>query len=264
MSTPDFAARYGAWAVVAGASEGLGRAFSVALAARGLNVLLVARREEPLRALAEQLARDHGISAETLALDLSVPDATERLAAVTADREVGLVVANAASVPIGPFATVPPDSLDLAIAVNCRTTLHLARQYLPIMAGRGRGGMVIMSSLAGMQGTPMLSTYASTKAFGLVLAEGLWHEFAPSGVHVIGCAAGAISDPNLAAVKAKRAPGTLPPERIAEDTLAALGLGPRVVPGGTNRVAALLMGRLLPRRMAVRIMARNTADLRHG
>lgn len=259
MST-SFAERYGPWAVVAGASEGLGRAFSTELAARGLNVVLVARREEPLRTLAAELTSAHGVTVDVLALDLASDDAVSRIGAL--GHEVGLVVANAASVPIGPFATVDPEELDLAVAVNCRGTLGLARHFLPLMAERRRGGMVIMSSLAGVQGTPILSTYAATKAFGLVLAEGLWHEFGRSGVDVIASAAGAIADPNLAKVKTKRAPGTLSPERVARETLDALGRGPRVVPGGTNRFAAVLMGRLLPRRVAVRIMARNTADLK--
>jgi len=253
----SFAERYGPWAVVAGASEGLGRAFSMALAERGLNVILVARRDEPLRALAADLTGAYGVQVEVIVTDLAVPDPV-----LAIEHEVGLVVANAASVPIGPFVSASQEWLDQAVAVNSRATLHLARRFLPPMAERGRGGMVIMSSMAGVQGTPMLATYAATKAFGLVLAEGLWHEFGGSGVHVIASVAGAIADPNLAKVKTKRAPGTLSPERVAKESLDALGRGPRVVPGRTNKVASVLMGRLLPRRAAVRIMARNTADLR--
>lgn len=121
-----------------------------------------------------------------------------------------------------------------------------------------------MASMAGLQGTPMLATYAATKAFDLVLAEGLWHEYRPRGVHVVGSCAGAIADPNLAQVKQRRAVGTLPPEAVVRETLDALGGGPRVVPGSTNRVASVLMSRLLPRRVAVAIMARNTGDLRRA
>lgn len=262
-SDPDFHKRYGPWAVVAGASEGLGRAFATELARRGLNVLLVARREPALLETAAVLRGAHGVEVVALALDMAQSDAVERIAAAVGDREVGLVVANAAYVPIGRFADIDPADLDKAVAVNCRSTMRLARQFLPPMAARGRGGMVVMGSMAGMQGTPMLATYAATKAFGLVLAEGLWHEFAESGVYVVGSAAGAIADPNLARVKSRRAPGTLAPEAVVTQTLAALGRKPRVVPGLTNVVASLLMGRVLPRRSAVRIMARNTRDLRH-
>ena len=260
----DFTERYGPWAVVAGASEGLGRAFATELARRGINVILVARKEAMLLQTATQLREAHGVETVVLALDMGVPDAIERLADSVADREVGFVVANAAYVPIGKFGEVAPADLDQAIAVNCRSTLQLARHFLPPMAARGRGGMVVMASMAGLQGTPMLATYAATKAFDLVLAEGLWEEFGAHGVHVIGSAAGAIADPNLAKVKTKRAPGTLSPEAVVSETFAALGRGPRVVPGRTNKVASVLMSRLLPRRAAVRIMAKNTKDLRTG
>ena len=224
--------------------------------------MLVARRAAPLQVLADELRVEFGVDVITTALDLSSPLAVGSIVEVLGTREVGLVVANAAAVPIGIFDQVNPEDLDRALAVNCATTLHLARHFLPAMARRGRGGMVIMASMAGLQGTPMLTTYAATKAFGLVLAEGLWHEYRRSGVHVIGSCAGAIADPNLAQVKQKKAAGTLSPEAVVDATLAALGTGPRVVPGSTNRLASALMSRILPRRVAVGIMARNTSDLR--
>jgi len=263
-SVADFRERYGPWAVVAGASEGLGRAFSNELAKRGLNLLLVARKDAVLQQTAAELRAAHGVDVEVLAVDLGLVDSVERIAAATGEREVGFVVANAAFVPIGQFAGIEPADLDQAIAVNCRGTLQLARRFLPPMAARGRGGMVVMASMAGLQGTPMLATYAATKAFDLVLAEGLWQEFGAHGVDVIGSAAGAIADPNLARVKSKKAPGTMTPEAVVLETLAALGTGPRVVPGRTNKFASVLMSRLLPRRTAVRIMARTTKDLRAG
>ena len=257
-----FVDQYGQWAVVAGASEGLGAAFATELARRGLGLVLVARRAAPLETLAEQLRVQHRVDVVTHAADLGDADAVDRLVAVCGERQVGLVVANAATVPIGPFAAADPAQLAHAVAVNCAGTLRLARAFLPPMAGRGRGGMVVMASMAGLQGSPMLSTYAATKAFDLVLAEGLWHEFAHHGVHVVGCAAGAIDADKLGATKQRRAPGTLRPEAVVRDSLASLGRGPRVIPGALNRAAAVLMTRLLPRRTAVRVMARNTTDLR--
>ena len=263
-SDPDFRKRYGPWAVVAGASEGLGRAFATELARRGLNLMLVARKEAALQQTAGELREAHGVETAVLALDMGAPDAIDQIADAVGEREVGFIVANAAFVPIGQFSEIAPADLDQAIAVNCRGTLQLARRFLPPMAARGRGGMVVMASMAGLQGTPMLTTYAATKAFDLVLAEGLWQEFGKHGVHVIGSAAGAIADPNLAKVKTKRAPGTLSPDAVVSETLAALGKGPRVVPGRTNKFASVLMSRLLPRHVAVRIMAMNTKDLRTG
>lgn len=257
-----FADRYGSWAVVAGASEGLGAAFATELARRGLHVVLVARRQAPLDALADRLRSEWDVDTLTLALDLADPDSVDALERGVGDREIGLVVMNAAYVPIGPFGQVAEEDLAQAVSVNCSTTVRLTRRLLPPMVERGRGGCVVVSSLAGLQGSPMLATYAATKAFGLTLAEGLWHEFAPQGVHVVGCAAGAIGAPKLQAVKQRRAPGTMSPETVARITIDSLGRGPRVVPGLINRIAATVMGRCLPRALAVRLMARNTADLR--
>jgi hypothetical protein len=260
-SAGAFAQRYGRWAVVAGASEGLGAAFSTELAKRGLDVLLVARREAPLNELAERLRSRFDVHVETLAVDLSADDAVERLAAAVAGREVGLVVANAAYVPVGRFLDVSSDQLDTTLSVNARAPMRMARRFLPAMVERRRGGFVVMSSMAGLQGSAGLVGYSSTKAFGLVLAEGLWYEMRPHGVDVIGCAAGAIAGDKLDGVGAKEAPGTLVPERVARATLDALGRGPRVIPGRTNRLGAFVFGRLLTRRAAVRAMAKAAGGL---
>jgi len=129
------------------------------------------------------------------------------------------------------------------------------------MASRRRGGMVIMSSLAGQQGSPPITVYAATKAFGAILAEGLWAELRPHGVDVLACIAGAVATPGLANASAKPAPGTLPPARVVAAALRGLGRGPRVVPGATMRISSVLMSRLLPRRAAIAIISRASRDL---
>jgi hypothetical protein len=129
------------------------------------------------------------------------------------------------------------------------------------MAARGRGGLIIMSSLAGQQGSPGIATYAATKAFGTVLAEGLWAELRPAGVDVLACMAGAVATPNLARAKATRAPGTVTPEAVVGAALRALGRRPRTVPGGVSRLSAAVMSRLLPRRTAIHVIARASRDL---
>jgi NAD(P)-dependent dehydrogenase (short-subunit alcohol dehydrogenase family) len=129
------------------------------------------------------------------------------------------------------------------------------------MAARGRGGLIIMSSLAGLQGTPSIATYAATKAFGAVLAEGLWAELRGAGVDVLACVAGAVATPGLDATMGRRAPGTLHPDRVAEAALGALGRRPRTVPGTLMRISAALMTRLLPRRAAIALIAGAARDL---
>jgi len=252
-----FSERYGPWALVAGASEGLGAAFATELARRGCNLVLVARRPEPLAALAARLPT-HSIP---VAADLATVDGVDAAIAATDGLGVGLVVANAAYSPIGRFVDMAPDETARAVNLNCHATLTLAHRFLPGMVERGRGGLIIMSSLAGQQGSPPISVYAATKAFGAVLAEGLWAELRGTGVDVVACLAGAVSTPGLAQAKAKRAPGTLPPERVVTAALRGLGRGPRTVPGLTMRVSSVVMSRLLPRRTAIGIIARASRDL---
>ena len=257
-----FADRYGPWALVAGASEGLGAAYARALAARGLHVVLVARRLPLLEALAEEIAAQSEVEVCCLDGDLSEPGFLEGLQEACTGLEVGLVVYNAAYAPVGEFASAALDDLLRVAAVNVRAPVTLVRGFLPGMTARGRGGVILMTSLAGNQGSPYISTYAASKAFNRVLAEGLWYELKGKGVDVLACCAGAVRTPGYSGAAAgKDAPGTLDPAEVVEQALRALGRGPVVIPGRVNRVANFFMGRLLPRRRAISIMAGNTADL---
>jgi short-subunit dehydrogenase len=242
---------------VAGASRGIGAAFATGLAARGLNLVLVARRPEPLAALAATLPR----TTVTVCADLGTAEGVAAACAAGGGLEVGLVVANAAYSPIGRFVDLDPSRTRRALEVNCAAPLTLAHRFLPEMAARRRGGLIVMSSLAGLQGSPPISVYAATKAFGAILAEGLWAEMRTAGVDVVTCVAGAVATPGLAGAKARRAPGTLMPEQVVTCTLRGLGRGPRVVPGATVRVSSVLMSRLLPRRAAIALISRASRDL---
>jgi short-subunit dehydrogenase len=247
--------RYGPWALIAGASEGIGAAFARELSARGLKVVLVARRPEPLSDLAASLPGESRHVAADLAAGL------DKVYAETADLEVGLVVANAAFSPIGAFTQSSEEELNRALDLNCRAPMLLARHYLPGMVARGRGGFIVMSSLAGAQGSPGLAAYAGTKAFDAVFAESLWGELRPTGVDVLTCVAGAVSTPNLAAASQRSAPGTVSPEVVVATALKALGKGPRVVPGSMMRFSSALMSRVLPRRTAISVMGRASRDV---
>jgi short-subunit dehydrogenase len=251
-------ARYGPWAVIAGASEGIGAAFATRLAASGLNLVLSARGEHRLRELAAVLQTETVVVPADLATDAG----RSALTAATAGLEVGLVVANAAYAPIGPFLDIEPAELHRIVALNCDMPLALARHYLPAMVERRRGGLIIMSSMAGQQGSPRIATYAATKAFGAILAEGLWREMQPHAVDVVACVAGAVTTPALGRAKPKRAPGTVSPDTVARTALDALGRGPRVVPGGLMKVSAALTARVLPKRLAIALIDKASSDLR--
>jgi uncharacterized protein len=256
----QFRERYGPWGVVAGASAGLGAAFAEGLAARGIHVLAIARRRAALDETVAGLGR-YGVETRSLVLDLGAADAPEAIARATQDLEVGIAIYNAALAPVGPFLERPLDELLRVVDVNVRGPVTVARIVGEAMAARGRGALVLMSSLAGDQGAPRLSTYAASKAFNTVLAEGLWHELGGRGVDVIACCAGAIRTPGYRGASGREAPGTLDAEAVVAETLDALGHGPRIVPGLTNRLASGLMRRL-SRRLAVGIMARSTRALK--
>lgn len=257
----DLRTRYGPWAVVAGASEGLGAAFARALAQRGLHLVLLARRAEQLEAVAEGLRRDHGVEVRTMVCDLARPDLEHVLRQATALLDVGVAVYNAAFVPVGEFIEQDPEALRMAVDVNVHGPLTLARSIAPAMVARQRGAIILMSSLAGLQGTPRLAAYAGSKAFNNVLAESLWAELRPHGVDVVASCAGAIRTPGYVRTSRREAPGTLSAAEVAERTLAGLGRGPRVVPGWLNRLVSVVFSRVLPRRLAILVMGANTKDL---
>ena len=248
--------------MVAGASEGLGAAFATELAKRGMHLLLVARRAEALRAVADRLRRDHGIEVRVLVLDLASPVPAESLADATVDLEVGLIVYNAAFVPAASFLELEDSTLDQLMRVNGHGPLTLLRTVLPPMRERGRGTVVLMSSLAGMQGAPRLAAYADSKAFNTILGESLWYELREQGIDVVVSCPGAINSPRYLKSTNRVAPGTMTPDAVARETLDALGNGPRVVPGVVNRIFARLFERLLPRKTAIQLMAAGTQDLR--
>jgi len=258
----DFVERYGPWALVAGASEGLGAAFARALAQRGLNVLLVARRAAVLEQVKDEISRLAPVQIRCVALDLARPEAVAELDAQVADLDVGLVVYNAALAPLGPFLDVALDEHQKAIDVNVRGPLALAHRFGRRLAERGKGAVVLLSSLTAFQGSPFAATYGATKSFDLALAEGLWFELAPRGVDVLAVCAGATRTPGYLERSPQGAPGELEPDQVAEEALASLGRGPLMIPGRFNRIASQLMRRLLPRRTTIAIMGKQTQRLK--
>ena len=254
-------ARYGAWALVAGASQGFGASFATELARRGMNVVLVSRRGDRLEELAARLSSEFGVESRCLVLDLAEQDFAETIGHFVADLDLGILIYNAAFVPVGQFLEVEEEALELLVRVNVRGPLLLARSLLPAMCDRGRGAVVLVSSLAGLQGAPRVGAYSASKAFNIILAEALWGELGEQGIDVSVCCAGAMPTPGYIASTDRKSPGMLAPDEAARQTLDALGKGPRFVPGLINRLSAQLIGRLLTRKAAIRLIARNTEHL---
>lgn len=257
----SFREKYGPVAVVAGASEGLGAAFAEALAARGVDLVLLARRAPVLSALGDRLASVYGVGVRPVPCDLADPSFVDAMRDAVADREVGLGVYNAAYSFVAPLLDRPLDDSLRVVDVNVRGPLRFVHALAPAMRARRRGGFVLMSSLAGFQGAPKIGAYASSKAFTIVLGESLAAELRPEGIDVLVSCPGAIRTPSYAQAARKDAPGTLDAQVVAERTLEALGRRSLVIPGAVNKLATFVMRRLLSRAVAVALMGKNTADL---
>jgi short-subunit dehydrogenase len=261
MKTAQFKEKYGQYALVAGGSDGLGFAFAEAIARRGLNLVLIARQEGRLKAAAARLKDTYKIDVIYLAADMADYDNVKKLIS-TINVSIGLLVYNAAFAPIGLFENTSEENLALAAAVNVKAPLLLTKLLSASMIRQKRGGIVLMSSLAGGQGSPNLAAYAATKSFNAILAEGLWKELKPHGIDVVACCAGAILTPGYQqAKKSKTAPGTLKADEVAEQTLNALGRGPLIIPGIINKVGRFVLARLMSRKAAIGIMSKNTGGL---
>lgn len=264
----DFRTRYGPWALVAGASEGIGAEFARQIAAQGINIAAVARRVELLDRLEGELTSRFGVEVRTLSTDLAAHDAAAIVRETTQDLEIGLMVYNAALSPIGPFLEHGIDDALRALDLNCRTPLALAHAFGRDMAARGRGGLLLMSSMSGLQGSPLIATYAATKAFDLVLGEGLWDELRGSGVDALAFCAGATRTPNYEASAPRRlsrfAPSVMEPGPVATEALGCLGTVPSAIAGRSNRISSWFMQRMLSRRRAIEIMGRATRAMYAG
>jgi uncharacterized protein len=252
MSGADFAARYGPWAVVAGASEGVGASVARLLGERGVNVVLVARRQETL----DETAATVAAGTRTVVLDLSAADAAETLAAATVDLDVGLLVYNAGADPyMSRFLDQPPDVWHAMVARNCTAVLGVTHHFAGRMVQRGSGGIVLVSSGAAWAGGSRLAVYGATKAFDLLLAESLWAELGPQGVDVLAMVLGATDTPAFRRLVGDREVGDLADaDDVAGDLLDNLGNGPTFPPG-----PSLLGG--FSRRDAVELMSQGAAAL---
>jgi short-subunit dehydrogenase len=228
MDSETIRARYGPWALVAGASEGLGAAFAHAAAARGLHVALVARRAEVLEQVAAAIRKQHGVETRQIVADLSEASAPERIVGELAELEIGMLISNAASEPQGPFLDLPLEKHLFAIDVNCRAPLALAHHFGRPMVERKRGSIVLVTSLGGLCGLPVFSSYGATKAFDWNLGECLWDELGEHGVDALSFVVGSTHTPNLVRSGAPEShlADAVAPDLVAENLFRVLDQGP--------------------------------------
>ncbi len=259
----SFKDRYGPWALVLGASEGVGSAFVEALAEKQINIVLVSRRLNKLDGVATTVRQRFGVATRTIAQDLFHADAMQSLIDGVRDLEIGFVVNCAGGdSEYGPFLERDLDAEEALLLRNCTLLMRVCHHFGREMAARGRGGMVTMSSGAAVAGAPGLATYAGTKAFDLLFSEALWAELKPKGVDLICVMLADTDTPTLRRQMLMRgrlnsledAPrGATPPAVVAKEALRFLGKQPTRVISMKLRIGSRLLG-LLGRNRAVSVM----------
>jgi uncharacterized protein len=252
----------GKWALVTGASAGIGKALAEELATGGTNLVLTARRADRLEELSRALATAHKIRTQVFVADLADPSGPEKIFAFTQGKGIAveILINNAGFGAYGEFTTVETHRLLDMVQVNCSAVVHLTRLYLPEMVKRRSGHVLIVASTASFQAVPYISTYAATKAFDLLFAEGLAEEMKRYGVRVCAlCPGSTESEFHEVADQTHLAPSRKnreTAEKVAKTGLQALAAGKSYVISGTGNYLGAQTQRLVPRRLVTRIAAR--------
>ncbi|MBN1329974.1 MAG: SDR family NAD(P)-dependent oxidoreductase [Candidatus Heimdallarchaeota archaeon] len=259
---------FGPWALIAGASEGLGAAYAREIASKGINVILLARQKDLLEELSKEIKSKYQVETKMLQMDLASPDILEKITFETKNLEIGLLVYNAAVSLIGAFHNFDIEHHIKTIEVNCKAPMLLTHYFGKKMKERGSGGIILMSSLAGLQGNPIHAHYSATRGYTMNLAEALWFEMKKYGVKVMACVAGATKTPNYVNSKPKKAgmidPKPMEPRKVAEGALKSLWKNkPYHIPGAHNRFFAFIMRRLQSRKSTIKMMG-NVAVKMYG
>ena len=256
MSSTEFADRYGPWALIIGASEGVGAAFALAVAQRGLHVVLVSRRQGVLDEVAANIRARTGVQTRTLAIDLAEIQAMESIVAGTSDLDIGMVFYCAgADSTFAPFLDHPIEVPLAMVHRNCIVPIQVCHHFGGPMRDQGRGALILVSSGAGLIGGPNMVGYAATKAFDMVMAEALWAELHGHGVDVLALVLGMTDTPALRRLMIQR--GALPADdleapiagassvdEVVEEALVNLTAGPTVFVGDTVRAGAEMFAKM--------------------
>ena len=250
----NFKNKYGPWALITGASSGIGEAFASRLDAEGLNLVLAARRKDRLEALAQKLEKQFNIETKTIGVDLLQQDFLGPIKQVTDDLQIGLLVNNAGLWKINSHMETSLEDefnmIDLNIKAPSILTHHFAKQ----MMRKGKGGIINVASLLAYVGVPYSAVYAATKAYELVKSEGLWYELKKHGVDVLSLNPGLTKSEMTNGFDFSHMPmSLLKPEKVVRTALNALGKRSQVIPGGINRMLGFLSKRVMSRDMNTRM-----------
>ena len=255
----DFIERYGGWALVAGAADGIGAAFSEALARKGVNLLMADKNAELLEEVSCRLESSYKIRTATLCVDLSSKDAWKNCMNAMGDFDCRLLVYVPAYSPVRPFLANDENDMDLFLDLNCRTPLQLCLAFGRRVKHERSSGILLLSSLAGLIAPVYSAAYAGTKAFNILLAESLNAEFREHSMDVTVCCAGITSTATFWSgnpEKKELKSGIMEPGEVARYALKSLGKKAICIPGWKNRLIYFFLTRVIPRKVAVRLVNR--------
>lgn len=266
----DIAEKYGPWALLVGASDGVGALFAERLASEGVNVMLVARRQHLLDEVAQGIRERTNAETRTFVIDLTDPDASQRIIEATDDLGVGMLVYCAGGDPnYQPFLANPVSAAEDLLQRNCLVLMRLCHHFAGPMVERKRGGIVNFTSGAALAGGRNMVAYGGTKAFDMVFTEGLWVELHDKGVDVLGLVLGMTDTPALRKLEFERGrlasldevpEGAVPAASVVEEAFANLGNGPTIATGDDVRMAFELF-KSMSRNEVVRLIMQMSTEV---
>jgi short-subunit dehydrogenase len=244
----NFRQQYGPWALITGASSGIGKEFAKQLAEKGLNLILIARRQELLNALSDELEGQYSIKVKAIKADLLRPDFINQIKKETKHLDIGLLVNNAGLWKMGEYLEIPLEQeLDM-IDLNIKAPAILTHHFGKLLRQRGEGGIINLGSLLAYVSVPYSSVYGATKAYELSKGESLHYELSKKGVDVLTVNPGLTATEMTDSFDFSHMPSDLmQPQDVAKVALNSLGKKSHVIPGFTNKVLGFLSKRIMSR-----------------
>ena len=256
--------KFGPWAIVTGASSGIGKEFARQVAASGINVVLIARRLSLLEALGKELAQNHGIQYRAVQADLAQPNFIETLNQSTQDLDIGLLISNAGTGIPGEFLAIPEEALLNIIQLNAVSHLRLVHHYGRLLVNRRRGGIILVSAMGALDGIPYMANDAATKAYVTSLGQGLHEEFAQAGIHTTVVIPGPTETPIIEKFGLNTMPlpiKPMPVEQCVAEGLAALNANKTThLTGRIYRIMSKLIPAAITRKMNSKMLAQGLVN----
>lgn len=260
--------KYGPWAVIVGGSTGMGEAYARILGSQGINLVLLGLEKDLLDKLAKELEENLKISVRTITANLADENTFNKIKEKTEDIKVNMLIYNAAVEYLGPFFNTELKQHLTMLDVNCRSMLIFVEHFGRLMKERKKGGIILVSSMSCLVGSPYITHYGASKAYIRNIAEGLWYELKPFNIDVICVIPGKTATPNYIASnpddnKGLFAKGPMEPMAVAKEAIKRIGKDPSFTPGFTNKLATFILRRLLSNKKGIVVGGKTLDNMFH-